>query len=365
MGAGQESNIGNAIVVAQGTKQFSGYENTVTGTSGKTTLDVDAVTGSNNTKYTITLGGTIDPTQSVTVKTLAQDFILAKDDNGNYLVANTTGLTSEGLGVVGAAWTDNDSNAVFSNTDTFVVTFNRLIDTKTVVDAWDGTGAKAVNCTYNNTDGTITIPGVGVISGLVVDGYDSTVTANLTYSDTNKTITVTFTDATAPGATVKGSNYTFTPATTIKSASGVAIQVVSVGEAGTPASAPYLKTAVFTDADRDGIVEDGDTITLTFSEALENSAGEVVGAGDTAAILAAFDFSNDNFATALNAAAFGTFTITSPDATTDSDTIVLTVTTKGTADLTTSTKVKSKAATNKSAATATEIAIKNAVSLSK
>lgn len=323
----QAANLQNALQVVQGDKTYT----------GSTYLTCANIAGTSDKRWSITLStATVDITKAVTVKTVEQDFILVKDANGNYLVANTTGLTAEaGLSVLTSLWADTDTDGMIGNSDTFKFTFNRNIDLASVKTGWDGTtvGTGAITLAFNSADGTITIPGVGVISGLVIAG-NANLAGTIAYNDATFEITATI-GAAAPRTTIAGANYVFTPASTIKTTGGNAITVSSIGNtAAVPANAAYLKSAVFTDgASKDGKFvagnnTDADQIVLTFNKnvtaaaaaslALYNGLIEVSNdAGTTWKALAEIDA-----ATGLNSAA-----LTYADATaTNSATVTLKIT---------------------------------------
>jgi len=325
--------LGNSIQIVQGTKVYTGYD--AAPVEGKL---LPAGLAGNVVSFTLNASDAIDPTQTITLRTVGADFMQATDASSNLLVANTTGVTVSSFAATSLAV--SIANGAIASGDSYVATFNRNVDLTSIVPNWTN-GLTGQNATMTfNADGTATIAGanVGSFSGFTVPKTGNAPVVLTSTGPTN--LTITMGTVSGPVATANGV-VKLTPSTAIKSASETAIGTFTVSTATAVSAKPFIISAKIVDAGTLGFGNDiGDKLVLTFSKPVKTVFG-ATGAPTTAELDTLFSgtpFAGTNTFTstgATNAVAGNTLTISLATGTLTTDiTTSSTLTTATSADIT-------------------------------
>lgn len=311
----QTAALQGALIIVQGSTTLSNAD-----------LNSFANITANKVEITLAGGKVIDPTTVLTVKTVAQDYIAAKDSNGNYLKANTTGIESattfmaQSVDVVMGDNTTAAKASFESADDKIELVFNKILDTASIVSTWDGSSALNVEIVIG-TDGTMKVTkrddktteyNVGTLSGFSVfnASADIELDGTLTYNAVTKTLTITPAATLLPtnGIVVANGDITFTADSDLKTTGAEAI-TTTVKPAVAEDSAPVLVSAAVNYANAgatDWGTNVGDDLVLTFSEPVYAGAGWTDAAPVFGELSNAFTFSGGQ-------PGDGTFTSTSID----------------------------------------------------
>jgi hypothetical protein len=239
--------------------------------------------GDNAVILTLAAAKALDTQKTTTVRTKAYSTIngtgtWAKDANGVYYTENVTGVTAEAnqtkLKVVDVKLTDTNGTLVSTDSDKIVVTFNTAVDAASL--GLSGSTPLVLNGTTKaklGTDGVLTIPNVGTISGFEKPSATVELDSLTLQLTAENALTVTFSNTNA----IKGAGtLKFTPNTGIKNAQKTETITVETKDAGSLNVAPSVKSTTLA-----GTLASGKEAKIVFSEALSVLGKEAVKAGIT------------------------------------------------------------------------------------
>lgn len=208
--AEQSLNLANDLIVTQvidtTTTLLTGYSETPVTGRMKIVLD------KNSTIVAVELGTALSLLDPVTVKTVSQDSITTIGANELEMIANTVGITNSNF-VAQSTSANPESNEV-------LIVFNKNIDRTSIPETWIVIGEEvySTNSVATTKNGKLSIQGIGEICGFEIK---NTETFSITISVSHiRAIQITFNDLELlPNYSI----LTFTPASSIKSETGISI----------------------------------------------------------------------------------------------------------------------------------------------
>jgi len=204
MTAAQMANLASNLVI---------YQNGVKFVDGGLTAALQNNTDPDSVAV-ITTTNAFDQYSSITLKTAPQDFMVAKDFNGKYVTANTTGVVGNST-LLATYASSFAGGAATANNDTITITFNKEIDPTSIKAGWDGSVSATIPGAISST-GVLTIAGYnfGTVTGMASAG----VAPNVTIQYANKVLTITFKSVVVASTT----HTTYVPVNTILTQTGAA-----------------------------------------------------------------------------------------------------------------------------------------------